>query len=558
MTTILRSVASGATATFPISYEYLDKSFTQVRLDGVLLTSDDFTWPDNGNITLTGGAPNAGALVERRRVTPAGALTSFSPGNLDSADLNVATTQARHIAEEGRDTAGDVAARAIIAVPPGTGYDLPGASAGKLLGWNADGTGLENKTAAAFGAVEIITDLAGATDENVPSALTAKAYADTKAPLKTSLTGQLPADSNPGGFAGYALNLWNITDDATVGDAADPANQVYGILIKHTYGGDNLRGTRNSVSIQSTLTAASKDESGGAQNYAALQVIGTAGSGDNGTDTGSGAKGAMFAFNPVMQVGAEAKNLLHTSIAEWNMGAVEGSSMRYKCFTNFANYPNDAVKGADVDTVLWFYKQGASAVGYDYGLLFSNEVLGSTGVQLIDPAGTVLAAKDDGTSAYGIDFSDWNFTGAAFRSKSFQVDAHGEVAATSLHLLGLNGSTSILATATVPTAAGDSLGKTAFGYQNPTSFVDYLSAYVEGAAYGAWTVGSSHPSILRFWATLGGNTAPSEQMRLAPNEATPGKTAMFVNVEGTLRQIEVGANDSAGAGFRQLRIANPS
>jgi hypothetical protein len=392
----------------------------------------------------------------------------------------------------------------------------------------------------------------------LPTVERAEAYADTKAPLKTNLTGAVDADSNPGEFQGYALNEWKITDDATVGASADPSRQAYGIHINHVYGGDTLRGSRIALSVFSELSAASKDETGGGQNYVAGQFITLADDKDNGTDTGSGAKGAFFALNPVAILRGTAENVLHLSCGEFNIGTDATTTLRYKCFANFANYPTDAAKGAEVDAALWFYKQGdGSQVGFDYGLLFSNEVLGGSGVQLLDTGGTILAAKDDGTCAIGFDFSDWTFTTAVLKSKGFQIGATGKVAAsTDVHIVEPNGATATITTGSAPDAQGDVLGTVRFGFQDQSTFVDRFGADIRALANSAWIAGSSQPSLLQFRVAASGSATLSEQMRLSPGDAGTGKTAMFLNVEGTLVQVTVGAADSGGTGKRQLVVAN--
>lgn len=165
--TILRDVASGSTATFAVSFPYLDRAHVEVRLDDILLSSADYSWPDDGNITLLAGNPSAGTVVERKRVTPAEPLTVFSPGNFSTDDLNVGITQPLYLAEEGSDAAEDSNDRAWYTADFGTGGLITKGANATLAKFNADGNIVEGPTVeeieafieAAEGAVDAATAL---------------------------------------------------------------------------------------------------------------------------------------------------------------------------------------------------------------------------------------------------------------------------------------------------------------------------------------------------------------------------------------------------------------
>lgn len=99
--TILISVASGSTNSFPITYPYLDKTHSHVYINGV--ETQNYTWVSDGMITLLGAQVPSGTLVERRRITPDVPIVTFRPGNLGSDDLNVSNLQPIYMAQEARD-----------------------------------------------------------------------------------------------------------------------------------------------------------------------------------------------------------------------------------------------------------------------------------------------------------------------------------------------------------------------------------------------------------------------------------------------------------------------
>ena len=156
VSSIARSTASGSTAVFSVPFPYLDKTHVQVRLNGVLKTLGvDYTFPTASTIQITAGNPDAGTVVERKRVTPTDPLTSFTPGNLDTGDLNVGILQPLYLAQEAADHADDLEERGFYSVNFADGGLVPLPEANKVLGWNAAGTALENKALLDMGMVQV-------------------------------------------------------------------------------------------------------------------------------------------------------------------------------------------------------------------------------------------------------------------------------------------------------------------------------------------------------------------------------------------------------------------
>jgi hypothetical protein len=208
--------------------------------------------------------------------------------------------------------------------------------------------------------------------------------------------------------------------------------------------------------------------------------------------------------------------------------------------------------------MLWFYKQGTGAVGFKHGLLFSDEVNGTTGLAAIATDGTIIGAEGAGVAAYGIDFSEWTFSEYFLFSKGFTVTGAGSIYGSGLmHVIDAAGGKIDAVTSSLPDAQADLLGRLGFGFQNQTSGADEIAAYIEAAANNAWTEGSSRPSFLRFFATASSSITPAEQMRLTPDSNGASKTPLFllIGTEG-LVQVTVGAADSGGTGKRQLVVAN--
>lgn len=189
MSTILRAVSNGATTIYAIPFPYLDKGHVKIYKDGILqLLTTDYTWLTSSSIQLVTSAVS-GALVVIKRVTPTAPLTVFTPGNLDTDDLNVAVLQPLYVAEEGRDlgdlawlkaptdtTAGTILKGALDTIP---GYDASGNLVPKTtLGainsaLSAAASAIASAASAAASAAVVVAALAGI---NLPLLSAAQAH----------------------------------------------------------------------------------------------------------------------------------------------------------------------------------------------------------------------------------------------------------------------------------------------------------------------------------------------------------------------------------------------
>lgn len=118
----------------------------------------------------------------------------------------------------------------------------------------------------------------------------------------------------------------------------------------------------------------------------------------------------------------------------------------------------------------------------------------------------------------------------------------------------------------VPTnlASGDRIGGVEFGSYSTGAAVgdatEVLTAYVRALTRESYSaIGTARGSQIDFGITYVGSTTMADALRIA-DPATADEVGMFVlvNRAGTkaLSRVVVGAADSAGAGFRTLRVAN--
>jgi hypothetical protein len=134
-----RVTMSGSTNLLSVTYPYLDKTHVIPYLDGVALSPGAYTWQTDSQIAITAGNPAAGTVGETRRRTPADPLTTFTPGNLDVSDLNVAALQPLFLAEEARDASDDYGLRGWVTSNLGIGGEITKGAAGQLAVFDAEG-----------------------------------------------------------------------------------------------------------------------------------------------------------------------------------------------------------------------------------------------------------------------------------------------------------------------------------------------------------------------------------------------------------------------------------
>jgi hypothetical protein len=96
-----QSLGDGVTRIFTVPFPYISKTHVQIKVDGAITA---YTWLSDTSIQLA-VAPVAGAIVDRRRVTPRDTvLVDFVDGStLVESDLDLATMQVFFLAQEAFD-----------------------------------------------------------------------------------------------------------------------------------------------------------------------------------------------------------------------------------------------------------------------------------------------------------------------------------------------------------------------------------------------------------------------------------------------------------------------
>lgn len=217
-----RFTFNGSTDLVDLTFGYLDKSHVSVKLDGVLVNPNTYTWNTDSQIDL-GSNPVNGTACEVRRTTPGDPLTEFQPGNLDSSDLNYAILQALFLAAEAADRQGDTEAGGWVTAAGGAGGTVTKGAEAQSLIYDASGNIVPGPT---------VADLMDAED-NADEA-TASAIAAAASEAQAQAWAETPEDTqvvnHPGSFS--ALHWAQKSMDAAATAIAGLAGLIHAATLK--------------------------------------------------------------------------------------------------------------------------------------------------------------------------------------------------------------------------------------------------------------------------------------------------------------------------------------
>lgn len=238
------------------------------------------------------------------------------------------------------------------------------------------------------------------------------------------LTGAITAGA--GIFSSYtsAFMFDILSDDRDVG-----SDFSVGLRIRHQFGGAATKGAREAVASAVYLTAPTNAANLN-RNYVAIQGKAFAQTGDGGTDTGAGAKGAIFGLGGAAYAEAGATNLLDIIGAELNTFVHATATSRHIRGLTIAM--GNGARGVDVDAFVALSGLAANNgypthIGCKQGIVFTNY----NGADPTYSATTLFCGLFGGgglrTIYRGIDLTAFTATDAAFISTGFKVNALGNV-----------------------------------------------------------------------------------------------------------------------------------
>lgn len=226
------------------------------------------------------------------------------------------------------------------------------------------------------------------------------------------------------GFSPAAYMFDVLTDDA------DNAHDFgVNMRIRHVFGGAATKGGRNALVVlleQKGQTSAANTN----RNYAAIQGLTYAWTGDGGTDTGVNSRGWYFGVAGATYIPALAANIGHATGTEFNTFIEPGATVRYVT-GDYISGCNGA-RGVELDAALGISAQNQIGtfgphIGYRHGICFTD----TSGKEPLYSGSTVLGTywMGGGTKpiAFGIDLLGFSISTAAFRSTGFQVNGLGDI-----------------------------------------------------------------------------------------------------------------------------------
>lgn len=218
-------------------------------------------------------------------------------------------------------------------------------------------------------------------------------------------------------YGAPVASAWFLIDFQNAGAAS-----VIGKGVNYKFGGAGVFGGRIAAfnSIQNTLAT---DPANTNRTYVATESYAYTAVGDGGTNTGAGSLGSYIGENCVATLDNGATNVANIIGSQSEVTTVAGSTVRYgraySALGNLAVHPADFDAANSVSGLV-------GHVGWKYGFAFTD----IDGASPVYASTTLIGAFWTGatpTVANGVDISNFNFSGSAFKSPGFAVSGTGNV-----------------------------------------------------------------------------------------------------------------------------------
>lgn len=162
------------------------------------------------------------------------------------------------------------------------------------------------------------------------------------------------------------INQFSIDDGAAV---TAPGNVINGLNVAYVYGGGSAKGSRQALQVGFTLSAPTNATNPN-HFYATAQFNAQANTGDNGTNTNTGAIGSIIALNPAVTLNSGAVNLAEASGIQVTMFTKAGSSVSERSGIEISdNSGAGGAQGATFDDAIVIGSTSGSP-GFKVGLAF--------------------------------------------------------------------------------------------------------------------------------------------------------------------------------------------
>lgn len=223
---------------------------------------------------------------------------------------------------------------------------------------------------------------------------------------------------------GYPYSRMNITSDGVdVSGLATGKDVATGLLLE-MYPNGTAKGSRNAATFACWVPPGSTVNTSANYGYCGLLQYGATDINLGGTDTGAGAKGAVFGGNSFARGGALATNLYGAVGHESDVLLAAGSTTKIRAGYSAIDFGCGAgTQGASYDAA---FSVGAlsGSVKWKTGVLISDA---NGGAPIDSSTGKLFATQGAATVNYGVDISSYTITTAAFKSTGFVVDGSGKV-----------------------------------------------------------------------------------------------------------------------------------
>lgn len=351
---------------------------------------------------------------------------------------------------------------------------------------------------------------------------------------------------------GFNYNLINITSDNAQCAGASGAFCI-GSTVQHTFGGPATTGGREAVNVSLNMTAATSPTNTN-RNYVAAEFAAGAATSDNGTNTGAGALGGLFAMNPLAVLRAGATNWLNLSGGETDFGMDSTASTKYMLGWSVVSGYNGGQNGSGTAAAMGAGFNVSAIVPQTLDAAYIVSDLNSAWP--IKASGSLQKAFVTGSTPTVTNGTDWSavaFTGCAYKSTGFCVDTNGNISGVAQTLTGgtlANGANVLSISATQPATPVATQNSIAVGITSAGSASQINNAF--SLTYAAGYTGSSATqglSSLNSVAGTGSTLIPASGTNTAI-----GNFAVNTSTNGLTTGLNVGSAGRALSGNTNVGV----
>jgi hypothetical protein len=380
----------------------------------------------------------------------------------------------------------------------GSMYQFPGNGQGNILGPNSS----------CIGCLAYFNNTTGTLASSLPQlVLTQTGFPQPTHGFTIDVTATLNGSYGAGPTAANFLHTIN------TGTQSGNSNFTSTLLIEHEFGGSTVIGGQNALEVDGYFDKGATSASNTNRNYTGgfFQMVAFSGDGGTNVNNINTTAGSIFGIGTFgdAKVGTALTNV---SGGEINVALETGTSASEKTGLQIVDHALDKVSGTAIDAALAIGAQ-PGGIGFQNAILLSN----GNGASPLTSTGCVLCTTANmATVATGVDLSQYNITGYAWKSTGAFISGAGALSGIALTMTGANPAT------TQPAQTHGSFISS--NYTNGNNEADWFNQVIGGGGFYFYQLTSGAPTLVM-------NVTGTGSMMLAGGMTAPGGYSMTPTTE---------------------------